>query len=70
MERSHDLCWMCHSRLGEADPGIRFDIPEAIETHSVVVCRVCHAHPKRDQIARNIENLYYHWQDAQQRRTQ
>ncbi len=55
MERSHDLCWMCLSRLD--GPGVPFDIPEAIAPHNVVLCEVCYRHAKRDQIAQRLEDL-------------
>ncbi len=55
MERSYDLCWMCLSRLDE--PGVAFDIPEAIAPHDVVLCRACYDHPKRDQIAQRLESF-------------
>ncbi len=57
MERSHDLCWMCMSKL--AAPPVQFSIPEGIEPHTVALCKPCHGHPKRDQIARNIQGLYH-----------
>ncbi len=55
MERMYELCWMCASRLDE--PVIRFDIPLVAERHNVGLCRWCHGHPKRDQIARRLYSL-------------
>ena len=48
MEESYDACWMCFSLL--KGPGIAYYIPEVSERHNVVLCDLCYAHPKRDQI--------------------